>query len=358
MNLDPTIRETLQSYADQAPVSAGLLSGAQDRARQRRRHRHLASAGLAAVTAAAAVAGWGLLPDRAGDGPAVALPPGAPVTLVPAEYEVPAVPLSPGWAPETAGEPYAGYNADGPVSGGPGFWLAHDHRDDSSRRVISFDVSNGDIGHLFAERGGELATEEVTVQDRPATLYTIVEHHTGAETVAVSWRHRESVWVTVYGDDSGAEDVLRYAEALTEEPFPVASPFTFTVLPAEAELAYLTRGGITFALPGGGRLNVHLGYDDGSGPVWGTSAVPSAGPAGGTPRVDPTTGADIPAPERLVISGRPAELVEYADGAAMRIFFTDQGWVLSLYSTLPPADLRQVAEGIALTEAAQAQQIG
>jgi hypothetical protein len=365
MNLDPTIRDTLSTYADRAPAGAGLLSGARARAQQRRRHRHLASAGLAAAVAAALVTGWGIWPDRADDGSVVALPPGAPVTLVPAEYEVPPVPLSPGWSPEHAGEPYAGYHADGLMcrlsglgcnSYELGFWLAHQHREDDSRQVISFDVSAEDIGHLFAGRGRDLVTEEVTVHGRPATLYTVVTGHNGEQAVAVNWRHREGMWVMVYGDD--AEDVLRYAEALTEEPFPVTPPVTFTVLPADAAIAHATVSGITFELPDGGVLGVHLGYDDGSGPAWGTSAVPpSAGPTQ-TPRVDPTTGTEIPTPQQLEIGGRPAELVEQADGTAMRIFFTDQRWVLSLYSTLSESDLRQIAKGIELTDAAQPQRIG
>jgi hypothetical protein len=367
MNLDPTIRDTLCSYADHAPTGAGLLGGARARARQRRRHRHLASAGLAAVTAAVAVAGWGLLPDRARDGTVVALPPGAPVTLVPAEYEVPAVPLSPGWAPEGAGEPYAGYNNRvavpphdrynaGPVSAEPGFWLTHTRPDDGSP-VILFQVVSQDVSHLFAGRGGDVTTEQVVVQGRPATLQTRVEPATSRTSVAVSWQHRQDMWVTVYGGDSGAEDVLRYAEALTDEPFPLAPPVTFEVLPADSELAYLDRGGMSFDLADGGRLGVQLGYDDGSGPVWGTSAASSAGPMD-TPRVDPTTGMEIPTPQRLDIGGRPAELVGYADGAAMRIFYPDQQWVLSLYSTLSESDLRQVAEGIELTDDAQPQRTG
>jgi hypothetical protein len=369
MNLDPTIRDTLRWYAGRAPAGAGLLPGARAaRARQRRRRRHLASAGLAAVVAAVAVAGWGIWPDRAGHGPVVALPPGAPVTLVPAEYAVPAVPLSPGWTPEEAGEPYAGYHAHGLADGPacrselvcdrrePGFWLAHPHRDGASSSVISFDVSTADLSHLFAGRGRDLRTEAVTVQGRPATLYTVGTGHDGERAVAVHWRHRVGVWVTVYGD--GAEELLRYADALTEEPFPITAPVAFTVLPADAELSYVTVSGITFNLAGGGLLSVHLGYDDGSGPVWGTSAVPpSAGPTD-TPGVDPTTGTEIPTPQRLEIGGRPAEMVEYSDGTSMRIFLTDQQWVLSLYSTLSESDLRQVADGIELTETAQPQRIG
>jgi hypothetical protein len=359
MSIDELLRETLRSYAGRAPGSAGLVAAARGRAVRRRRH-HLATAGVAVIAAVAVVlTGWAWRPGEPEVSPAtgpVALPTRGPVTLVPARYELPAVPLTPGWVPEGAGEPYAGFTHRRVAaalfggSGTPGFWLAHDHDRggsddrDAGYRVISFDVSPIDIGGLFVARFDRVTTEEVTVQGRPATLWTAVEPATGQ--TAVAWQHHADLWVTVYGDAVGREEVLRYAEDLRDEPFPVTVPFTFALMPAGAEPLEIHRSGFTFGWPAGDpadptAVSVHL-FHAGRSEAW--RQVFGFGTHDHR--------------EWLRVGGHDAELIEGPGIRAVRVLL-DEDYTLhvSASGSTPPIsrdDLVRFAAGVGLTPRAVA----
>lgn len=266
-DIDTTLRETMRSYAEQAPPAAELLQGAQARAGALRRRRQLGMAtAVAAVAAVTAVAAPPLLlADDAEPIPPFTEP--AAADLAPPTFAVPEFPFTPGWAPEGLSEPYVDlmYGSIG---------LVHPPADPTQPPPLRAVVSEQPPPEEPLDD-----QEPVSVRGEPGEL------HTGEWSIRLEWQHESALWVTVFGSvGSGvtAEDVQRYAEELVEQPSPAVVPFTFDHLPAGALLAYMDLSTMSFEIPGGGVLRVSLRYSD--------DVEAGPGIEQPAPSVDPTTG--------------------------------------------------------------------
>jgi len=242
-----TLRQTLRSRAGQAPTSVGLLDAVRVRSRRRRRRRLLGNGVVVvAITAALAMAGSSLLsrPDAAPAPPASAVPgpsPSAPgpTSLGPARpFDLPAFPFTPGWTPPGVSEAFYRYevalgrielNHYDPRRGYIAFWVT----------TLSKDPK-GSLDKLIP--GGRQDTVSVRGQRALAV--------SNGQVAAVGWRHRPGLWVMVHGTTVDA--VVRYADALVENPFPTGTPFTFDLMPRWATLAWTAGDEMMLGAPDGG----------------------------------------------------------------------------------------------------------
>lgn len=328
MNVDTLLRETLQSYADQAPRNAGLLDAAQDRADERRRHRHLATAGMAVVAVVAVgVAGWAVW---AGPARQPALPAEQSVLVEPS-FELPAFPFTPGWFPEGSAEPYV--SVDGPIA-----TLVHPHQD-GALPVMTVYVEQP-VNNVLYERFGLTGSDSgaVTVRGQPAGLYCCQAGVGGG----VYWRDGTDRLVLVASERlQTLPDMARYAEELMEEPLPVTPPFTFDLLPVGAEPVVMRRDAVSFALQDGdqgtglGELTVALRDRRQSD----ARLYSNAGFWGEHHR------------ERIRVGDHAAEYREGVGVQGLRVFLPD-GLVLDVHAfrvpTLSRDDLVRLAAGVQL----------
>jgi hypothetical protein len=326
MSVDTLLRETLQSYADQAPRNAGLMDAARDRADERRRHRHLLAAGVAVVAVAAGLAGWAVWPEASQQ----PVTPAGPSVLVEPTFEVPVFPFTPGWAPPGAAEPYA--SIDGPIP-----VLTHPHEDGGPPLVEVFvqppglDILPSQLGM----GGGYFETE--TLRGYPLGSFTTTDGY------AVAWRDDAGTLVVVNtARGLSHDDLVQYAEGLIEEPLPVTPPFTFDLLPAGAEPIVMRRDTVSFALgaddlgAGSGELAITLrDVDQSDARLYG-----NAGFWGEHHR------------ERTRVGDHAAEYREGVGAQVLRVFLPDD-LVLDVYAsgvpTLSRDELVRFAAGVRLT---------
>jgi hypothetical protein len=379
MNIDEMVRQTLHSYADDAPPNAGLLDAAQVRARQRRVRR-------AGVTVAAAVAAvlvslsipfgaplGGTGPDTVGAGP-------PPVDLVEPSFDLPSFPLTPRWVPDGIEQPYVTrphrsiqggddvveyYGSDGLMSEAeerelearifPVMSLIHPTRPNEFIPPLEMSVylAEPSIGDVEPPDG-----EPTTVLGRPGILYVGDEGHT-----IVVWQHDPDQWMRLWAaSEFSLADVEQYLQGLEETPLPGPAPFTFGLLPAGADLVGLGAATMKFEMPDGGWLWLELDWDEKTvGPILVSPPPPSTDPStepspDSSPEPTPPgpSGEPQPIPIPIEVDGRPAELTEWSDGTGTGVsIYLDQHWVLSVGGTLNRADLLRVAEGVDLTPLAR-----
>jgi hypothetical protein len=329
MNVDNLLRETLASYADQAPNNAGLTVAARDRADERRRNRHLATAGMAVVAAAGVgLVGWAVWPETA----VQPVTPAEPSVLVEPTFELPAFPFTPGWAPPGAAEPYA--TLDGPI-----LVLTHPHQDGGPPPVEVFvqppglDILPSQLGMA----GGYYPVEDQTLRGYPLGSFVTTGGY------AVAWRDEEGTLVVVNTErELSHHDLVQYAEELIEQPLPVTSPFTFDLLPAGAEPVVMRRDTVSFALQAGdlgarsGELTVALrDVDQSDARLYGNAAF-----WGEHHR------------ERIQVGDHAAEYREGVGARSLRVFLPED-LVLDVYTSGVPAlsrdDLVRFAAGVRLT---------
>lgn len=246
MNIETTLRETLHSRSAGVPDRPGLLVAAEARASRLHRHRRVAGVGMAAAAVALVLAApaalQGILDSTGGPGGAAQPecggrsspsppPPGQPAqgqtgseSLVPATFEIPTFPFTPGWAPPGTKEPFA-YTA------GELRYLWHEY--DVGRNVFSARVSPDDPATWPDEVSDDASEEQVTVRCLPGVLRWMGEVDDNRH-IELTWQEQPDLWVTVSGGTP--DELLRYAESLTEVPFPVRPPFTMDLVPRDAEL--------------------------------------------------------------------------------------------------------------------------
>jgi hypothetical protein len=372
MNIDGMVRETLHSYADEAPSSAGLLDGAHARA-HRRRARHAGAAvavGTAAVTLAVAIP-LGL----SGDGPAVPGSGPPPVALAPASFELPSFPFTPRWVPDGTEPPYVArspwfaredvelyyYGPDGLRSeeaelrwleqrAFPVLSLVHPAGPDEIGSPLRVEIyaAEPDLG-LESLEG-----EPTTVLGRPGTRYTGEEGN-----VMVVWQHEPDQWVRLWAAaDITPADVERYLQELEETPLPGQAPFTFGLLPVDVEVTGLSADEMYLDAPDGVGVTVTLTWNEQTvGPVLysptptGEPPVdPSGSPDPSSSPVDPTvgpSGSPAPQPTPIDVGGRPATLTDWGTGTSVDISL-EQDWILAVSGPLNREDLLAIAEGVEL----------
>lgn len=269
------LRETLRRHAADAPPGSGLLDAVKARSRDRRRHRRLAVAGAAAVavavavTAPTAVRGIGDGPDRPAPPPAGQQTPVTPeveptgaTTLVPApEFGLPDFPFTPTWVPpdltqvsyqysfsEFGDAPdYLGTTLSHRGSGAAELYVTLDNEDTEqtlSRLETEAEIGYEDEDEPTAQTPQPLTRQAANVQGRDATLLS------NADQGVVSWQHAPDLWVTIFAQS--ADEALRYANGLAEEPFEAQTPFTFDLVPDGAELSYTATDTMSFG-PSDGR---------------------------------------------------------------------------------------------------------
>jgi hypothetical protein len=373
MNIDSMVRETLHSYADGAPPSAGLLGVARARAR-RRRVRH---AGVAVVVGAAAgllamsIPYGGLLGGSTAPGSG---PP--PVPLAEPAFELPSFPFTPGWVPDGVEPPHVSYYKfevwEDRVEEGsevrlgrslPDLRLAHEAAPAGLLPLLEVEIYASDPSEYFESDDGD----PITVQGRPGTRYVAEEGN-----VFIVWQQAPDQWVRVWADTSiAAADVERYAQELEATSLPATPPFEFGLLPVGMDLYRLDTDRMSFNSEDGAMVGVDLSWDEqavgpiltsptptdepsmdpspSSSPDPGPSSSPDPGPSGG-PGVQPSS--SPPSTTSIEVGGRPAELTQWAEGTSVAIHL-DRDWVLWVEGTLNPDDLLAVAEGIELTPAAR-----
>jgi hypothetical protein len=357
MNIDTMLRESLHTRADQAPSNAGLLDAVRDRSQRRRWRRQVLVA--AGVVTAVAVAGPILVVRATGTDPAPpddrtgAWQPSAETELVePSDLDVPDFPFTPGWVPPGT-ETFSDFQDFGLVS--------ISQRDPDGASVLWAEVNLEDPDHAlraidklrlqFEGYDGTADDQAVTVHGRDAVLTTMTEPGTadedepqsGSTLAAVTWLHEPGLRVAVFGQDGA--DVLRYAQELTEEPFPARFPFTFDLMPPGAELAWSQPGAMMFGPavhPPGNEINaVEVALLRG-GP----------GMAIYCPLVNQDPSAETCELPRapVQVGERDAELV----GDDMVILYLDDGLALSVAAAgslaLSDDDLLRFAGGIQVTE--------
>ena len=261
MNIEAMLREALRQHADRAPSGAGLRDAVADRSRRWRQQRRFLSGGVAVATAVASVLivpaflpGIGT-PDLGGSdarpgatlSPGVSPPPPEPlprltptgaVTLVQApDLQPPDFPFTPGWSPEGLLGPYQAYEVD-VISALEYYDAEHTVTFNVIMRSTEIGLGLDKLKAIFesvdedepAEPPQPLTEQAVTVLGREARL--LFNDSFGV----VGWRHAPDQWLAVWGGT--AEEVLRFAEALVEQPFQGATPFTFDLAPEGAVLRY------------------------------------------------------------------------------------------------------------------------
>lgn len=357
------LRETLRRHAGDAPPSAGLLDAVRARSRRRRRHRQVTAVGAAvvavalALTAPVAVRGATDQPAPPGRPAATSQPPLESQLVAPPDLALPDFPFTPGWTPPEAPETVYSHHGFGMVS------LAQRRPDGVA--VLWADVNLEDPDHTLrsAEKllatvggdGGTIADEPVTVQGRDGVLSTATSTGTEDEdepqppstAVVVTWLHEPGLRVGVFGDN--ADDVLRYAEELTEEPFPAQTPFTFDLMPPGVELDSMQPSSMTFypeAPPSGSEihaLKVELLRGGGPGMPLDCPLAPEAQQA--------TDSGQCPLPrEPVQVGEHAAELI----GDDMVVVYLEDGLALSVAAAgvlaLSHDDLLRFAAGVHVTE--------
>lgn len=290
MDIDTTLRDTFRAYSEHGPSAAGLLSGVRRRA-IRQRHVRFAAAGVALAamvgglgTAVAGTAGG--QPDRP------VLTPATAARLVPAEYVLPTVPLSPGWVPDYAAEPYAGFAHT--VLGEPGMWLAHDYRDAREGQAISLGVGNDPdlLREVIEAKHADAEEQPIFIRGRIGRLYE------SQDAILVLWEEAPQQWVTVTGDSqySTIDDLRNYAESLKVEPFHIQTAVRVDLLPPELEPYSAGPTEVTFASDSSS-LAISL-----KSPEWSANA------------------GDAPVRrEQIVVGGRNAELLVGSIATTVRI---------------------------------------
>lgn len=370
-----TLRETLHRHAGDAPPSAGLLDAVRARSHRRRRNRQLSAAGAAVVAVALAIAGpavWVratageplIPPQPASSQPAEPTPqPTGATALVPAPgFDLPDFPFTPGWTPPGLSEAYYSYqdfnvHSDEPPEGLTDHAIRLFHLD-PEHGWVSFSVTvrqadprsmldkmiqqsdDFDEDEPGAEPSQPLSEQAVTIRGRDAVLLS------NDRSGVASWQHGPAQWVVVQG--GSADDVLRYAEELVEQPFAGRTPFTFDLLPAGAALNMTGPDSMAFeplelTAGTGGAVEVAL--------LRGNPGMPLNCPLSSevSPE-DVLDSGECPLPrEPVQVGEREAELV----GSEMVVVYLDGGLALTVAAagtlSLSQEDLIRFAAGVQLT---------
>lgn len=375
------LREALRRHADDAPPGGGLLDAVKTRSRNRRHHRRLTVAGAAAVTVAVAITapavvrGIGDDPDRPPPPPAGQQTPTPPqveptgaTTLVPApEFELPDFPFTPTWIPSDLSEvqyDFADYNGDAEIdiddeladervflyhapSGEPAGIRAEvsDQNPEIILEKLEAMSDDFDEDEPGAETPQPLARQATTVQGREAVLLS------NADQGIVAWRHEPGQWVLVEG--RSADEVLRYAAGLAEEPFPAQTPFTFELLPDGAMLTQSRPGRMVFEttefIPGSASNSVGVQLLSGPGEPGTADHCPLSYEDDGQEAL--IGGAECPLARVPVQVGEHAG--ELVGDRTVNVFLPD-GLVLQVSAggalSLSRDDLLRFVEGIEITE--------
>jgi hypothetical protein len=223
----------------------------------------IAAAGVIAIALTATTVVGGMAanggdpapPAAAGTAPPT--PPAASAPLVPAtDLELPDFPFTPGWIPPGVTGPYYHHLPFGETGEGLRSYLSSlDHYDPATGwQAWRVEVTDQDYGltldkledqsHDFDEDETEveppipLTRQAATVRGKDAVL---LSNQTAAY---LSWQHSDEQWVLVSGGP--AQDVIRYAEELVEQPFPARTPFAFDLLPDGAQLEWTSAHAMMF----------------------------------------------------------------------------------------------------------------
>jgi hypothetical protein len=259
-DVDRAVRHRLAEVASAAPDGAHLLYAVRQRARRTAVRRRMAAGGTAALALGVAVpvmvvsyqGEWG----RGGTDTVLTAPstaPGRPPTshLVRAAYQIPVIPVTPGWLPGTVRQRTASsLGLEYLFAGGlPG---------------VRIEV-NDNNGFVTA------TADHIAVKGVPAYLvHNIRERSQEVQTLV--WEREPSQWVSVAwmggtssGDRAGTDSatLVRIAESLRDAQVPVESDFRLAWLPrgvpdvpAGDPNPFVYPGMMTFTLPDGAALTI------------------------------------------------------------------------------------------------------
>jgi hypothetical protein len=333
-----TLRQALRSHADDAPTSVGLLDAVRTRSRRRRRRRLLGSGAVAVAVAALAMLAATLLtrpaaapvpPASAVPGPTTSTPP-AMTALVPARpFDLPAFPFTPGWAPPGVSEAFYWYEVE--------LDRIELHHYDARRGYVALSVTMlPKDPKPFLEQmaqGASKRRQTVTVQGHEALVVA------DAQVAGVGWRHRPGQWIMVRG--STVDEVVRYANALVDDPFPARTPFTFALTPPWATaLAWTAADEMVLGSPHDSRgIEVKLRR---GGPGMPVACIIGTGPGAYRSACPlPRTAVRAGAHEGELV-GDAMILVYLEDGLALHVTVSDR-------AALSRDDLARFAGGITVT---------
>ena len=213
MNLDRELRAELHGRAATFVPPVDLLTEVRRRRDRRVRRRWAASAGVFVALMLAVLA-----PNVFLRHPDVPVPPSSTVRLV-QPPALPDFPLTPTWEPAWAGTRSFAYDA---VAG----------------TTLRYDVTyplGSTLTVTVGPQPASVAGQRIVVNSREATL------EVGDGRVRLAWRHQQG-WVLVTGTGRvNQEELLHFAESLTDAPLRMDAPFVLALVPDDAVLASFDR---------------------------------------------------------------------------------------------------------------------